>query len=367
VRFALTLVFLFAKRGECETIVLRGAAQGTTYHIKYVLGNKPVDAEVLQADVDRLLAEFDQQMSTYREDSEVSRFNRTPAGEWFEVSPAVVAVVSAAREISEKSGGAMDVTVGPLVRLWHFGRGARSEARGASKKETAFVPPSEDAIAGVHRSVGYKLLESREKPAALKKAVAGVEVDLSSIASGWTIDHLAQLLVDRDIENFMVELGGEVRAAGKREDGTPWRVAVERPTAGGREMVMAVPLVNAALATAGGTHKFFKYEGRRYSHIIDPSTGRPVEHALSSVTVAADTCWEADGWDTPLLVLGPESGVACAERNGIAAMFIEHRDGDDVREGGDVITTTAAWRKRFDGLISSEKDSRKGAETQSSR
>ncbi len=181
-------------------------------------------------------------------------------------------------------------------------------------------------------------------PPALRKQIAGLEVDLSSIASGYTIDRLAELLLARGITNSMVELGGEVRAAGRREDGTPWRVAIERPIVEKYEMQAAVPLVNATLATAGGTHKFFEYGGRRYSHIIDPATGRPVEHALASVTVAADTCLDADGWDTPLLVLGPERGFECAEQNGIAALFISHPDADD---GADAVRTTTAWRKRF--------------------
>ena len=144
----------------------------------------------------------------------------------------------------------------------------------------------------------------------------------------------------------MVELGGEIRAAGTREDGKPWRVAIERPMAdGSARWQCSVPLVDAAMATAGGTHKFFEYGGRRYSHIIDPATGRPVEHTLASVTVAADTCIEADGWDTPLLVLGPERGIECAERNGIAAMFIS---GDESSgNAADSVRATSAWRKRF--------------------
>ena len=130
-------------------------------------------------------------------------------------------------------------------------------------------------------------------------------------------------------------------AAGKRADGTPWRVAIERPLSERREMEVSVPLADAAMATAGGSRHFFEYAGHRYSHILDPATGRPVEHALSSVTVAADTCLEADGWDTPLMVLGPELGSQCAERWGIAAMFILHTD------QGDVVRTTSAWKKRF--------------------
>ena len=353
-RFTLVLTLLFlmlphSARGE--TILLQGAAQGTTYHIKFVSPAKDFSAQRLLTDIERSLGDIDRQMSTYRSDSEISRFNRASAEEWFAVSPAVVDVVSAARVISEQTDGAMDVTVGPLVQLWHSGSKAAKKApslspaskvQGAKKEE--FAPPSDEQLRDARKRVGYKKLEVRAQPPALKKLVDGLEVDLSSIASGYTIDRLAELLVDRGVKNFMVELGGEVRAKGEREDGTPWRIAIERPTAEKREMAVAVPLVNAAMATAGGTHKFFEFGGRRYSHIIDPATGRPVEHSLASVTVAADTCIDADGWDTPLLVLGPERGAEIAEKNGIAAMFISHAEGGDAK---DAVRTTSAWRKRF--------------------
>ncbi len=178
-------------------------------------------------------------------------------------------------------------------------------------------------------------------PPALRKQVEGLEVDLSSIASGYTIDRLTNIMRDHGVKNFLVELGGELRAAGTRPGGTPWRVAIEKPLAERREMEAAVPLVDAAMATAGGNRHFFEYDGKRYSHIIDPATGRPVEHTLASATVAADTCIEADGWDTPLTVLGPERGSEIAERHDIAAMFISHA------ETGDQVRTTSAWRKRF--------------------
>jgi thiamine biosynthesis lipoprotein len=175
----------------------------------------------------------------------------------------------------------------------------------------------------------------------LKKQVDGLEIDLSSIAPGYTVDRLADVLRKHGVRNFVVELGGELRATGKRADGTPWRVAIERPLANKREMAMGVPLVGGAMATAGGSRQFFEYKGKRYSHVIDPATGRPIEQALASVTVVDDYCVYADGWDTPLLVMGLERGIQCAEKNGIAAMFISHAEKeDDVR-------TTAAWRKRF--------------------
>jgi thiamine biosynthesis lipoprotein len=339
-RYVLVLLLLAARGVHAETIVLRGVAQGTTYHIKFVVPAKAVDAERLQADVEQLLGEIDRQMSTYRPDSEISQFNRAPAGKWFAVSKATTEVAAAARSISEKTSGAMDVTVGPLVRLWHFG----PPQKNADKSKPKFEPPSDEQLSAARKRVGYKLLDVRLAPPALRKQIDGLEVDLSSIASGYTIDHLAELLLARGITNSMVELGGEVRASGKREDGTPWRIAIERPIIDKDEMQAAMPLVNASLATAGGTHKFFEFGGRRYSHIIDPATGRPVEHALASVTVAADICIDADGWDTPLLVLGPERGFECAEKNGIAALFISHSDTGDA---GDAVQTTTAWRKRF--------------------
>lgn len=338
--WCIALICLTADLGLGETIVLRGAAQGTTYHIKYVSSAKTIDQRQLQVEVEKVLANIDRQMSTYRNDSEISQFNRAAAGKWFSVSPGVVEVVAVAQAISEKTDGAMDVTVGPLVRLWHFGPEER--ARGKSKPQ--FKPPTAEQLKDVRARVGYKLLDVRAMPPALQKKVDGLEVDLSSIASGYTIDRLAGLMRERGIKNFMVELGGEVRATGKREDGEPWRIAIERPIPDKREMEAAVPLVNAALATAGGTHKFFEYEGRRYSHIIDPSTGRPVEHALASVSVAADTCLDADGWDTPLTVLGLDRGLQCAEKNGIAAMFISPAD---TGGGKDIVRTTKAWRERF--------------------
>ena len=342
----LLLVMFVVQDDSPRAVLLTGTAQGTTYHIKFVAPAKPIDTQRLQADIEKVLAEIDRQMSTYRPDSEISRFNRAPADQWFAVSSAVAEVVSASREISEKSGGAQDITVAPLVKLWHFGpRSKAPSPRPLPGREGVLRPPKDAEVQSARDRVGYKKLEVRMNPPALRKQVKGLEVDLSSIASGYTIDKLAGLFRERGIANYLIELGGELRAAGKRADGTPWRVAVERPIAEKREMESAVPVEDAAMATAGGSRHFFEYEGRRYSHIIDPATGRPVEHTLSSVTVAADKCIDADGWDTPLMVMGPERGSECAERLGIAAMFIRHAD----RGGADEVKTTSAWRKRFGG------------------
>ena len=316
-RSIVLILLFFAGVARAEPMLLRGATMGTTYHIKFVATPASVDVDRLHADVESILAEIDRQMSTYRPDSELSRFNRAGVGEWFPVSAATAEVVVAAQDISEQTDGAMDVTVGPLVRLWHFGPASNSD--NGAKPE--FRPPAEDALIAARKRVGYRNLETRISPPALRKKTDGLEVDLSSIAPGYAIDRLARLFDKRGIGDYMVEIGGEVRTAGRRSDSTPWRVAIERPGVGRREMHSAIPLVDAAVATAGDYLKFFEYGGRRYSHIIDPATGRPIAHSLASVTVVADTCLAADGWDTPLVVLGARRGFDCAEQHGIAAQL----------------------------------------------
>jgi thiamine biosynthesis lipoprotein len=329
---------LIATAANAETVALRGATMGTTYHIKLVAAPGEVGAKSLHEEVEKILAEIDRQMSTYRPDSELSRFNRTAAGEWFPVSAATAEVAAAAQRISEKTSGALDVTVGPLVRLWHFG----PKKGDASAGEKSFAPPADHEIAAALENVGYQKLSVRMNPPALRKSIDGLEVDLSSIGSGFAIDRLAELLRKQGIDDFMVEIGGEVRASGRREDGKSWRVGIERPSREGRELQTSLALKNAAIATAGDYRKFFEYGGKRFSHIIDPSTGRPVTQSFASVTVVADTCVEADGWDTPLFVLGPDRGFDCAEENGIAALFIEL----DAKNAQGRATT--AWKTHFD-------------------
>ena len=321
-----------------ETMRFGGPTMGTAYHVRFVADEAAqIDVERLQNEVEELLREIDRQMSTYRDDSELSRFNRAPAGEWFPVSAATAEVVAAAQEISRKTDGALDVTVGPLLKLWRFG----PDEPAASNARRNFTPPSEALLNVARDKMGYQKLEVQTDPPALRKLADGIEVDLSSIAPGYAVDRMAGILIQHGLENFMVEIGGEVRVVGHREDGKPWRVAIERPIVGRREMQMVVPLVDEAISTAGNYRKYFEHEGRRYSHIVDPTTGRPVEHDLASVTVVADTCLAADGWDTALLVMGPERGFRFADQNGIAALFIS-------RGGQEKLRSTLAWQARFE-------------------
>jgi thiamine biosynthesis lipoprotein len=325
-------------RVQSEPLRFGGPTMGTTYHVRLAAVPPTNNVHELKAQVEALLADVDRQMSTYRPDSELSRFNRGPEGKWIPVSKPIVEIIATAREISEKTGGALDVTVGPLVRLWRFG----PQPAASDGAKLPFAPPTDERLNAARNHVGYQKLDVRMEPPALRKQTEALEVDLSSIAPGYAVDRMAALLMEHEISDFMVEIGGEVRAAGRRGDGQPWRVAIERPLVDRREMQLALPLVDAAISTAGDYRKYFEHGGRRYSHIIDPATGRPVDHTLASVTVVANTCLAADGWDTPLLVLGPERGFQCAEKHGIAALFVSR--GSD--EG--VVRTTRAWRATFD-------------------
>lgn len=309
---------------------------GTSYRVK-IADAQAADEAPLRAEIEAVLADVDRRLSTYRQDSEISRFNRAPAEEWFAVSPATAEIVAAAQKLNRESEGALDVTVGPLVRLWHFGPDTIAKAESPAE----IAPPQEAAWQMARAVVGHQHLAVRHDPPALRKQIAGLEVDLSSVGEGYAIDQLAAAVERHGHKNFLVELGGEVRASGHGPSGKPWRIAIARPDESHADTAQIVELSNAAVATSGDYHRYFEYNGRRYSHIIDPATGRPIEHKLAAVTVAADSALVADAWDTALLVLGPERGYECAVKRNLAALFIA-RSGDQI-----AIRETPAWQERF--------------------
>ena len=280
--------------------------------------------------VDDLLEEINDQMSTYREDSELSRFNRHDSTEWFPVSSETEYTVALALSIAADSDGAFDPTVGPLVRLWGFGPGPR----------TSDVP-SDEVVAEALSRVGYDMVETRDDPPALRKLDPGVELDLSAIAKGFGVDRVAESLREGGVADFMVEIGGEVRVSGERPDGSGWRIGVEAPASDERRAGWALSLTDSSLATSGDYRNYFEVDGQRYSHTIDPRTGRPVTHRLASVTIVADDCATADAWATTLMVLGPEAGLRWAEEREIAAWLLTH-EGEGVSEAA-----TSGFANRF--------------------
>jgi len=304
-------------RPQNPVLTLHGATMGTTYSVQVVDPPATLDLSALQRKIDTELEQVNAQMSTYRADSELSRFNAGPAMVWVPVSAALAETVRTAKRIGAASQGALDVTVGPLVNLWGFGPDLTGDE----------VPAAAMIQAALART-GLDQLEVRATPPALRKARAELYVDLSAIAKGHGVDRVATLLTAAGIDDFLVEIGGELYGHGVNGRGESWRIAIERPLSSARRVLRVVPLRNIGMATSGDYRNFFEIDGLRYSHSIDPTTGWPVRHELASVTVLADTAIEADGWATALLVLGPERGPPLAESADLAALFIErHADG----------------------------------------
>lgn len=295
---------------------MSGRTMGTTYNVKYRPTPNTLTVKDLQIEVDTLLAEINHTMSTYDQESELSRFNRLRTTDWVPASSSLRAVLKTALEIGAQSEGAFDITVGPLVNLWGFGPEVHSDR----------IPLDRDIAAARARSGLDKITLSETQPA-IRKHRPDVFLDLSGIAKGYGVDRVAELMTARGIEHYMVEIGGEIRVRGLKERDTPWRIAIEKPLSGERSVHTMLALSDIALATSGNYRNFFEIAGRRYSHTIDPTTGWPVDHHLVSVTVLAETSMRADAWATAFQVLGPERGMAIAERLHLPVLFVIEQNG----------------------------------------
>lgn len=305
------LLLLIACTPEHQALELSGSTMGTGYSIQVVDLPEEIELELLRDNIETELELVNALMSTYREDSELSRFNRSRSGDWFAVSPGLAELAQQALRTSETSDGAFDATVGPLVNLWGFGPEAGPDR-----------VPSDAEIAQAQARVGYRKLSVRAEPPAVRKTEPDLYLDLSAIAKGYGVDRVAELLDAAGVANYLVEIGGELRGRGHNGRGQPWRIAVERPDPGAREVQRVVELRGGGMATSGDYRNFFERDGKLYSHTIDPETGRPVTHGLASVTVLAPRTAHADALATAFLVLGPEAGLALAESLNVAALFI---------------------------------------------
>lgn len=292
-----------------------GRALGTSYNIRFV--GTTSDVRRLQAGTDSTLETINQSMSTYIDDSELNRFNDSVGTDWVKVSDALGAVLVISQAISEKSQGAFDVTVGPLVDLWGFGPQARREQ----------VPDSR-VLNAVMADVGYQGLElSIEDQTYRIRKLRPRRIDLSAVAKGYAVDQIAEYLAAEGISDFLVEVGGEMRLSGHKPGNENWKVAVETPESGARGVFRILPLTGVAIATSGDYRNYFEVDGVRYSHTIDPSNGYPIRHHLASVTVITDTCAKADAWATAMMVMGVEKALALAEAENLAVLLIEKSDG----------------------------------------
>lgn len=317
----LLLVFLLSACGNNAEqeypFTYSGLTEGTSFHIKVSKLPESVIAEQLKNQIMYLLDEINGQMSTYLEDSELSSFNQNTSTDWVPVSAPLFTVLKEAQRISQLTNGAFDVTVGSLVNLWGFG-----------PDPAKFVAPDDALIQERLNKIGYKYLSIKdEESLAVKKAIPDLYVDLSAIAKGYTVDQVGLLLEKNGIMDYMVEIGGEIRVRGKNANAEPWRIAIEQPASDKRRTIeKVVGITDIAMATSGDYHNFFEADGMRFSHTIDPRTGRPVTHKLASITILGKTTMEADALATAIMVLGPDEGYKFAERNNIAAFFIIKKD-----------------------------------------
>jgi len=306
----LLLALFFVVSGcidQAETYHINGETMGTTYHIS-VVSDSYVDVNKLKRLVDGRLSEVNQAMSTYIVESELSLLNKVPAPSTNAVSEELIFLINAARDIGERSDGYYDITIGPLVNLWGFGPGSGKPRI-----------PSDDEIVSARQKVGWDKFYIED---GLLTKRAHIYLDLSSIAKGYGVDQILEVLKLQGYQNVLVEIGGEVRGVGVNQRGLAWRVGVESPDMMNSSPVTAVSLDNFAVATSGDYRNFFVAEQKRYGHTIDPHSGYPISHDTLSVTVLAEDCMTADGWSTALNSAGVDAGLEIANREGIAAYFI---------------------------------------------
>lgn len=294
-----------------------GSTMGTTWSVRYLLQDSAPDAALaalMQAQLDEVVA----QMSHWEPGSDLSRFNSAPAGSWHHLPAAFFSVLTYGLEVAYKTGGAYDPCAGALVNIWGFGARQRFD-------EAHFQAPEAAQIAAI---IGRR---DRERVAlditACRAFQPGqVQLDLSSIAKGYAVDRVAQVLGARGIDHYLVEVGGELRGAGLKPDGQPWWVALEGVPGSGDGDGTVVALHGLSVATSGDYRRYFEHHGRRASHTLDPRTGLPIQNAVASVTVLHRDCMAADALSTALTVLGPQAGMRFAEQEGLAARFLVRRE-----------------------------------------
>lgn len=307
---SLTLARLRGGGGSAVQEIV-GMAMGTTYSVKIDADLSPSDWESVRAEVEGRLDRLDGLMSTYDSASELSRFNRRVDTDPVPASPELIAVLGVAHDVSERSGGALDVTVAPLVDLWGFG-----------PPERPLEAPSPTEIESLKPLVDYRQIVVDQVAGTIAKVHPETVVDLSAVAKGYAVEQLADALVELGYARFLVEFGGEIEAGALRRDGQPWRIGIEKPDPTRRTVHTTLALHDEAIATSGDYRNFFVDQGVRYAHIIDPRTGYPVRSHGLAVSVIHPRAAVADAWATALAVLGPEEGLAVAREHGIAALFV---------------------------------------------
>ncbi len=331
----IALISLFCLPGSAhysvaidEPLRITGKTMGSYYAIVIDSPGSAI-AMQLQEEIETEFADINRQMSTWDENSEISKFNRSSSTDWFAVGQDFAIVAREAKRIHELSDGALDPTLAPVIDIWGFG--AKKLRRGI---------PSDEEISNALTNVGMQHLDVRTDPPAIRKAIPGLHLTFSSIAPGYAADEVCRILRSHGLTSHVVDVGGENRAGSAKANGDAWRVGVESPLGGDLHKVLE--LTDKAIATSGDYRNFFMVGGKKYAHILDPKSGRPVEHPPASVSVVHDSCMTADGVATAMMVLGTGRGIELARKMQVDVMFLE------VDDAGKVIETSVGLFSRIE-------------------
>ena len=301
-----------AKTHATEVTVLEGKTMGTFWRAS-IPGIDAKRSAELKEKIQTQLDADDRLLSTWKNDSALMRFNHAATTEPWPVSEAMADIVTLSLRIGAKTHGAMDITVGPLVNLWGFGPDKQPVAT-----------PDAQAIAAAKARTGLQHLQviNQSGRQFLQKDIPDLFVDLSTVGEGYAADHLARLMEQEGISRYLVSVGGALVSRGMNGEGKPWRVAIQKPTDRENAVQAIVDINGHGISTSGSYRNYYELDGKRISHVIDPQTGQPITHKLVSVTVIAPTALEADGWDTGLMVLGPEKAQQVVREEGLAVYMI---------------------------------------------
>jgi thiamine biosynthesis lipoprotein len=301
----------FNKTDEQKIHELQGNVFGAYYIIKY---RGELEPQKFKGELEHFFLEFNQEFSTYQTDSVISEFNRTASNSPLKVSSRFIEMIKLAQKFYEQTEGAFDPTLGPVIKLWGFGGGAKKSI------------PHESELTKARSLVGFNLIKWDEEKQLIWKTKTGVQLDINAFAPGWVCDLIGPMLSAYGIEHFMIDMSGEILFKGTKGESSPWVAGVEKPSPNRAEGIQqAFKMRDLAIATSGNYRQFFNAENERKSHIIDPRTGKPVTHSISSASVIASNGASADVWSTAMMVLGP-SGIDLAEKNGIKVLLLDAKN-----------------------------------------
>ncbi len=320
IQFSLLLILISlifgCQRGD-QTHTLHGKTMGTTYSIKFV-ADQQTDVAKLAESIEARLKEINHIMSSYDKTSELSLINQSTSTEWHEVSAELFLVLKESKRIEELSSGAFDITVGPAVNLWGFGPDGEKKL------------PSASAIAAALKRVGGKHFIVHPTERKVRKAISNLYLDLSAVAKGYGVDAVGILLEQQGLNRYMVEIGGEVRTRGHKDNHESWRIAIDSPFDGKEHYARVLQISDYSIATSGNYRNYFQSQGKLFSHTINPLTATPVDHQLISISVVDSSCMTADALATALMVMGPDKGREFAEFHKLIAYFI-YKEGEKIK------------------------------------